>query len=393
MKKGNETVKIGAIKLTSLNDMKKSKTGNYTTKKNTLALATTTKEVRPGCFVIDKPEEKTEAGFCFDCHRGGDNDDSVLFSLLKKKVFKSALLGHLKTIQSKSADKVRSQTVVSGDTIQKICSPEKSLKIIIKNFNKTCPKYKFERFFKTMYCESCKKGIPPEIMMAMMSIESGGRCPAQSKNNLERSAGLFQINANVHQCRDLKGRTYKKKSRANLQCFKDPINNMNKSIDILFDHYKKVNDGAPDISQCKSWLNMTNKERDSWRRGVSAYNGGPGWLTRAIESVRNKETLKNSKYLSGQHKISNSPHKKDDASWEKLRLYYFVEKLSQGVKPTVKCGDEHREKGTGRKISCTISNLAHTEAVLGRSVKSPSPAMVDIWSQYLKKKKVSCKKK
>ena len=146
---------------------------------------------------------------------------------------------------------------------------------------------------------------------------------------------------------------------------------MNKGIDILFDHYEQVNAKAPDTSQCKSWLEMTVTERDAWRRGVSAYNGGPGWVTRAIESANNKETLKNTNYLIGAQKKTSSRHKRDNVSWENLRLYYFIEQLSSGNK-----------KETGRRLNLTVSNIAHTEAVLGRNTKSSVPAMVEIWTQY-----------
>ena len=384
-KQGNQTVQKGNIGFVSLETIKKTETGDYETNKDTYALPATIKEVQPGCFIIDKPKE-TEAGFCFECKRENGEEDSVLSSLLGDKNFTASLMNYLKKVRYNTKRKVSSQTVVSGNSIQKICSPEVSLKAIIKNFNKTCPqpyKNNFEAFFKKAYCESCKKGIPPEIMMAMMSVESAGRCPADSKNNREHSAGLFQINAKVHQCRDLQGNIYNKNTSANFQCLKDPIHNMNKSIDILFDHYGQVNEKAIDTSQCKSWLEMTVTERDTWRRGVSAYNSGPGWLTRAIGSARNKETLQNTAYLIGAQKKPSSKHKKDDVSWEKLRLYYFIERLSPGNK-----------RATGRKLNLTISNLAHTEAVLGRNVNSSAPAMVEIWAQYktefLKRNKTLC---
>ena len=137
---------------------------------------------------------------------------------------------------------------------------------------------------------------------------------------------------------------YRRNTPANLQCFKDPINNLNKGIDILFNHYGEVN--ANSTSQCKSWLEMTLSERDAWRRGVSAYNGGPGWVTRAIESVRDRRTLVNTDYLTGTHKKINSRYKNDTASWEQLRVYYFAEKLSPG-----------NTTGSGRRLDFTVSNL------------------------------------
>ena len=373
-----------------------SQSHSYTTAKATQAFSATTREVQPGCFIIDKPTE-TEAGFCFDCVRGQSEDEPVLSSLVENKSLWSGIKQWMSKVVLGSKKKVTAQTVSSTDSTSKICSPEISLKAIIKNFNQTCPppyKNNFENFFTEAYCKSCRRGVPSEIMFAMMSIESAGRCAATAKNSNENSAGLFQVNAQVHQCSDSNGQTYTKNTPANLQCLVDPINNLNKGIDILFDHYQQVNAQVIDSSQCKSWLNMTEPERDSWRRGVSAYNGGPGWVTRAIKSVRNKQTLEDTSYLVGAHKQRNSEYKNDDASWEKLRVYYFIEKFSQGVSEDSQCGSKGGEKGTGRKLNCTISNLAHTEAVLGRNVKSSVPAMVDIWSQYkqkfLKDNKVTC---
>ena len=180
---GHQTIQTGRVEFVSANDIQKAETGDYKTNEDTYTLPATIKEVQPGCFIIDKSKE-TEAGFCFECKRENGEEDSVLSSLLGDKNFIASLMNYLKKVRYNTNRKVSSQTVVSGDSIQKICSPEVSLKAIIHNFNKTCPqpyKNNFKAFFKTAYCESCKKGIPPEIMMAMMSIESAGRCPADSK--------------------------------------------------------------------------------------------------------------------------------------------------------------------------------------------------------------------
>ena len=396
---GKQTSHTGTVNFIPEEDIKKqSQSHTLMAAKDTKAYPATTREVRPGCFITDKPTE-TEAGFCFECNTSQSEDEPILSLLVENKNFFSKITNWMTKVALGSKKKVKAQTVGPADSISKICSPEISLKTIIENFNQTCPppyKNNFEKFFTEAYCKSCRKGVPPEIMFAMMSVESSGRCAAEAKNSNENSAGLFQVNAKVHQCNDSNGKTYKKNTPANLQCFIDPINNLNKGINILFDHYQKVNAQAIDSSQCKSWMNMTEPERDSWRRGVSAYNGGPGWVTRAIKSVRDERTLKDTSYLIGAHKQRNNEYKSDHATWEKLRVYYFIEKFSQGVSEDSRCGSKRKEEGTGRKLNCTISNLAHTEAVLGRNVKSSVPAMVDIWSQYkqkfLKNNKVNCSK-
>ncbi len=364
------------------------------------------------CISLEDPKEgDTEAGWCFECLR--DGEDSVLSSLMQDRAFFSALSGYLKEVTASSRKKISSKEVPA----EKICSPEtslKALKAIIKNFEIHCPgdkKFKncskkaqcgkFKSFFEKAQCESCKQGVPPEIMMAMMSIESAGICQANLDTSRENSMGLFQINAKVHQCRNDAGKTYsikaKDKTEKGLarQCFQNPINNLRAGVDILAGHYRKVNAKPTDSSSCKSWRDMGPEEKDAWRRGVSAYNGGPGWVTRAIESVRNTEALKNTgKHLKDSHKHTKKKYAQNKMPWERLRLAYFAEKLSQKVKKGKDCitNEGKEERGTGRLLSCTISNLAHTEAVLGRNVKGSPASMVDIWSLYMSKHKAKCPK-
>lgn len=346
------------------------------------ALPVTTKQVRAGCFVMDKPAE-TEAGFCFECVRNVGEDEPVLSALAENEGFWRGIRGFLEKVVLGSERKIQAQTVGQG-SVEKICSPETSLKGIIKNFNETCPEpytNNFDKFFKKTQCESCRKGIPVEIMMAMMSIESGGKCPIVGEINprAETSAGLFQINAKVHQCQDAEGNLYQKNSEENIQCLKDPVNNLNKSVDILSNHYKQVNGKNPP-SECKPWMEMSPSEQDKWRKGVSAYNGGPKWVNRAIHSANDPRTLKDTSFLLSK----TGPYEgKDDSTWEDLRIYYFLEKLSPG-----------NIISSGRRDSNTVSNLAHTEAVLGRNIQGSVPSMVEIWAQYkqvlLKKNAISC---
>ena len=373
----------------------------FQTVRQTTALPATTKEVKPGCFIINKQEAlNTEAGFCAECVRHKDSSP-VLDSLIEDQSFVSSLTNYLKKVTKGAKDKIGKQTLRSESNIEKICSPEISLKAVINNFNKTCPspyKNNFKDFFKKAHCKSCQKGVPVELMMSMMSIESAGRCPAVAQNQLENSAGLFQVDGRQHQCLNEKGQAYNRRTQANLRCLKNPVNNLNKALDILVDHYGKTNPKAVSKGQCKNWMSLNPKERDSWRRGVSAYNGGPGWLTRAIKSARDQRTLSNTTYLFGTHRNQNLTEKSDTASWEELRAFYFIEKLAPVNSrsrrlPECKSFLEKDRGGTGRQLCLTVSNLAHTEAVLGREIKG-SVGMVEIWSQYkrkfLKKYPISC---
>ena len=369
---------------------------SYQTVRDTNVLPSTIKEMEPGCFVINKTETntQTEAGFCFDCN--SEEENSVLTALAQKQNLLDSLQNYLYRVSKSSQDKITKHTVGNLSNNKQICSPEISLQAIINNFNETCPppyKNNFSAFFKKAHCESCEKGVPSEIMLAMMSLESAGICQAMSDNRFEKSSGLFQVDGNQHQCRDEKGKIYKRKTKSNLQCLKNPINNLNKSIDILRDHYQKVNPTGVSQKKCKNWVDMKPKERDAWRRGVSAYNGGPGWVTRAIKSVRDNQILSGTSHLIGTHKSSHSrKYKNDTASWEDLRAFYFIEKLSQkrGKLPACNSFLERDSGGSGRQICLTVSNLAHTEAVLGREVKGSPPGMIEIWSQYKRNNPVKC---
>ena len=217
------------------------------------------------------------------------------------------------------------------DSVKKICSPETSLSAIINNFNKTCSPISFNDFFNSSYCKSCEKGIPPELMMAMMSIESAGKCDAENcdrvdeickKNTREHSVSLFQVDAKQHRCN---GKDYKN----NLSCLKNPVNNLAKGLEIFSDHYEKVNGENPPSDKCPVWTDLPPEERDRQRKALSAYNGGPGWVLRAIRSAHETQLLESgqSGILSGTQRQLPQEYVGDSASWEDLRWFYFIEKL------------------------------------------------------------------
>ena len=330
----------------------------YETNKATPALpAQAVKEIKEGCFVIDKQiDAGTEAHFCEECIKDTDKNKNFI-ALMETGDFLTKLKDHLSTVMSDSRKKVIAQ--IAGETLSndgktEICSPNTHLKYIIQNFEDTC-QYKggFKQFFKDKLCESCKKGIPMELMTAMMSIESGGRCTAIN-NDGEKSAGLFQIDGKQHQCTP----DHTKGSTKNTTCLKKINNNWSNSIDILSSIFKQTNGKKPD-RPCSDWLSMTPKQRDTFRRAVSGYNGGAGWVTQSLYYGRENP----SSYTTNKR----GDRKTDKASWEELRAFYFITQFKYK---------------RGRKLDNTLKNLAHTEAVLGREVKNSPPGMIEIWSQY-----------
>ena len=157
-----------------------------------------------------------------------------------------------------------------------------------------------------------------------------------------------------------------------LSCLKDPVNNLAKGLEIFSDHYEKVNGENPPSSKCPVWTDISQEERDRQRKALSAYNGGPGWVLRAIRSAHETRLLESgqSGILSGTQRQLPQEYVGDSASWEDLRWFYFIEKLLPAE--------------AGRKQSNTVLNLAHVEAVLGRDVPGARPSLVDLWSQYTK---------
>ena len=282
-----------------------------------------------------------------------------------------------------------------------ICSPKEALKKITNNFNRTCKPHTFEEFFPKAYCTSCQTGVPAEIMFSMMTIESAGECKAANTNENEQSFGLFQINLKNYQCNKPfppdkicffdSGNT-----KANQNFLLNPYNSLEYGIKILDIHYNEVNPGRDTSSSCndkhKYWKNLTPTERDRWRRAVSGYNGRGGWVNRAIQSVegslkdgrpRGRDFSRNTKDLYGSTNRLAGRARQSNVNWENLRIYYFIEKLM----PKNRAEDHIDKQKSGRNIGKTISNLAHTEAVLGREVEGSPPGIVEYWEQYIKQHK------
>jgi len=335
----------------------------YRVARDTIALpATGGTEVKPGCFRLNKMETQTEADFCFECLN--DIPENEYFNnLLEDRSFLSRLQDYLREVSSRSQAKVNAQISgnLSGDGADQICSPSVQLNAIIRNFETTCSPYRqrgtgFKTFFGEALCKSCEKGVPIELMMGMMSIESAGRCPARNTSG-ENSAGLFQVDSNQHSCKA----GYRIGTERNAMCLADIHNNWEKSIEILSDFYNRSNPESI-TTPCKNWIDMESTERDAFRRAVAGYNGG-FWFLNSIRVAKNNHLGDNSRY-------GTSFYKDDRSSWEEIRAFYFVQHIN-------------RNSNFGRRsLNNNFSNLAHTEAILGREVENSIPGIIEIWSQY-----------
>ena len=362
--------------------------GGYTIRVGTHAFPSTVEEVEEGCFVIEKESLQTEASYCEICYQTQDS----LEILPTVNVELNNLNTLLAIVNDRASHNINTKTGNDGDYTEKICSPESHLSSVIDNFNRTCG-MRFEDFFEQSYCSACNQSIPIELMMSIMSIESAGACGQTGRSGVnEESLGLFQINIISHDnCTETRSeRRYDLR-----QCLNYPVNNLMSALDILKAKYHDVNPSSARLSnenqQCRdnSWLELSQQEKDYWRRAVSGYNGGENWVTRAIASTVEYERVatEGTDFLRTQ---SNSSYRNRDVPWETLRQLYFLETLAPSnnlqTRRIGECGVQRamdlRVGSTGRRASCTISNLAYTESILGRDIQTREAPLVEIWHQY-----------
>ena len=337
----------------------------FQTKRDTQALPSKAGviEIKKGCFRINKKEVQSEASFCFSCIR--DNKENNRFKqLLTEEPLMKRLKSFLAEVTRDATNRIKGklpEDIKYKDESTQICSPHKSLEKIKKNVIDTC-NYSggFEKFFKDTLCKSEKQGVPVELMMAMMSIESVGDCTVGKDD-----VGLWQINNPQHQCKP----GFKAGTVENKDCLRKIPNNLNKSFEILKDFYKAGN-GKNLKPPAKNWLDMSSEERNEFRRAVVGYNGGYGLL----------QHLKAAKDSNRKDLFS---YKDDKSTWEEIRAFYFSHYLRPSSYSPKK-----------RSLTLDSSNIAHVEAVLGREVKNSVPGIIEIWAQYkinfLKKNPVQC---
>ena len=357
----------------------------------THVFSSTTEEVQDGCFVIQKQSQETEAGYCAVCSQSKES----IKVLNEVGVDLESLNTLLEQVDRGSSRNISTKIGSQGSYTEKICSPKSYLQSIINNFNKNCG-MSFEDFFEKSYCASCSEKIPIELMMSIMSVESAGNCKAYGTSGVdERSVGLFQININTHKkCVEIRNI----KNSSLQQCLNHPVNNLMSSVEILKESFKQVNphsagEGLKNTTdQCRegsSWLEFSSKEKDYWRRAVSAYNGGPLWVTRSLASAMEYKRVKQGTGFLRKN-LDHSSYKEQDIPWESLRQLYFLEKLAPSNNLRNRrnrgCGIQtafnNLSGGTGRQVSCTISNLAYVEAILGRDTATSQPPLIEIWHQY-----------
>ena len=201
-------------------------------------------EAEKGLWQCATTDQSGDSRFCESCESfvSSDEGQGILEDV-------ETIRKGIRDVGEKTKKKLKAQL---GKKEGVICSPEAGhVGGILRSFNcrcnpaytigKRCPSsYKcghkpFEEFFPKAFCESCAQGVPLEIMLSIMHIESSGRCKVLNTAGDEVSAGLFQINSQVHSCGNNEPKTF-----ANKKCFLNlpPHGILKYAVKILKEKYK-----------------------------------------------------------------------------------------------------------------------------------------------------------
>ncbi len=234
---------------------------------------------------------------------------------------------------------------------------------VVNNYNQTCSPPPFEDFLQTLQSEAEKSNIPPNLVLALMTKESSGRCEAEKlEQNSSKSIGLFQLNDKYH--------TDKKTcfDKRNPNCITHPINNLKRGIKELASKYKRVNSFPPiKYPSGTNWNNLGNQSKDFWRKALLAYNGGEGYVDQARADLIN---------FNGTHKTNFNNER-----WKDHKLFLFRMALEDNW--NFWTSNNYKYK---RSTELAISNLIFAETIAGEDGDENS--LVKMWEQ-----KPDCRKR
>ena len=229
----------------------------------------------------------------------------------------------------------------------------------VKNkFNRSCHPAQFDDYVKDLICQSCQEKVPPALMMSMMTIESGGDCKVIGDDG--RSKGLFQINTTNSMPRGHRVNVNRRCDPSQSQCILNPNQNLKQSIRILKQKYQMTNSDQPANFQCSSSDPVSNQQMDHWRKAVAGYNGGQERIQTINRLIQNKPNGLT------QEAWGNM------SEWEKIRTYYFS------------CQRDDVRNCDTVDFRNSISNLAHTEVILGAYNTRQSSSLFQTWNDTAK---------
>lgn len=229
---------------------------------------------------------------------------------------------------------------------------------VIKNFNRTCG-MSFSHFARELNHRAKIHGVPADLLMSMMTLESSGNCKAVGDKG--RAVGLFQITHN--------------RSRFNFSQLRNPLANLSEAIRILKQKAHSLTRSQSRFGRqiyngfSPAGLKNANGTWSpaAWRLAASAYNGGELWVLRAKRDLEQ---------FNRKHRTHLNPY-----NWEDLRPFYMRRHLDR-----YRGGHSHffgERTSTGRSESNALINLSYAETAVPRSGASQGSLTAN-WSTYIR---------
>jgi hypothetical protein len=239
-----------------------------------------------------------------------------------------------------------------------------SVSHIINNFNKTCDPTKFDKYYEHLKSQALKNNIPVDIVLGLMTQESSGKCMAQhNEHNGTASIGLFQINTGTSTIKSCVSQTGVAVPRS---CLNNPFTNLDEAIRVLRQKFKRVNSRYP-VGNPKDMVHLDKSSRDNWRKTLSAYNGGEGYVFQGYTDI-NKF---NSTYGTDL----------DPDAWEIRRIFMLRNAIEKrGGKILGKeVGQKYR-----RSTRNSLNNLSYVDSIIPSEDSLNNQGHSTRWSNYLK---------
>lgn len=254
------------------------------------------------------------------------------------------------------------------------------LEHINRNFAQTCG-FALSEFMPILRAEAQRNGVPAEILLSIMTIESSGQCfpPANLEHDDTRSFGLFGINSSSSKfpsCTRAQTQAIHALEASQLasgpRCLQNPAINLQEAIRVLKSKRDAVTQPATKIKgvSYRGFDASKMSENDRWRLAVSAYNGGETWVLRAKKDLEDFNARWGTSLQA--------------ENWEDLRVFYLRRHLSRS-----KGAQQHffGNNRSGRKEIFARLNLAYTENTVPRDPQHRTAgveSLREIWDRSLK---------
>ena len=235
---------------------------------------------------------------------------------------------------------------------------------IIQNFNRTCSPISFNAFYHELKQQALSNSIPVDMLLGLMTQESSGRCNLSHQEfNGTHSVGVFQLNTNtvpeIQRCGD------KPSSITNTNCLENPYTNLKAAIKILKEKYKLVNNTLPSHNVAH-FSSLDANHRDLWRKALSAYNGGQGYVIQAYNDID---------AFNKQFNTDLDPH-----NWNIRKVFMLRHYIESNSGQLLKSNAQYRYN---RAPARTLSNLTYVEAILSGERDTQEQNQTIKWSRFI----------